>query len=58
VWVLRLSQISTTRSASGSSSNVAAALKYARRSPKAGGGVFQVGRYYPVEDGDLHELHA
>ena len=36
----------------------AAALKYARRWPKGGGGVSQVGRDHPVEDGDLPELHT
>jgi hypothetical protein len=30
----------------------------AGRWPQAGGGVFQVGRDYPVEDGDLLELHT
>lgn len=28
------------------------------RPPQAGGGMFQVGRDYPVEDGDLFELHT
>jgi len=36
----------------------AAGLKYARRWPKGGGGVSQVGRDHPVEDGDLLELHT
>ncbi len=36
----------------------AAALKYARRWPKGGGGVSQVGRDHPVEDGDLLDLHT
>jgi ribosome-interacting GTPase 1 len=35
----------------------AAALKFARRWPKGGGGASQVGRDHPVEDGDLLELH-
>jgi ribosome-interacting GTPase 1 len=35
----------------------ASALKYARRWPRAGG-VSQVGRDHPVEDGDLLELHT
>ncbi len=37
--------------------DVAAALKYARRWPKESANCFQVGRDYPVEDGDLLELH-
>ena len=36
----------------------ASALKYARRWPKAGGTVSQVGRDHPVEDGDVLELHT
>jgi ribosome-interacting GTPase 1 len=36
----------------------AASLKYARRWPKGGGGVFQVGRDHPVAEGDLLELHT
>lgn len=35
----------------------AASLTYARRWPKGGGSVSQVGRDHPVEDGDLLELH-
>jgi uncharacterized protein len=35
----------------------ATALKYARRWPRGGGSVSQVGRDHPVEDGDLLELH-
>lgn len=35
----------------------ASALKYARRWPRGGAGVSQVGRDHPVEDGDLLELH-
>lgn len=38
--------------------DVASALKYARRWPKGRGGVSQVGRDHPVEDGDLLELHT
>ena len=38
--------------------DVATALRYARRWPKGGGSVLQVGHDHPVEDGDLLELHT
>jgi ribosome-interacting GTPase 1 len=38
--------------------DVAQGFRYARRWPKGGRNVFQVGRDHPVEDGDLLELHT